>query len=159
MLFRSVVQFQSVSKIIDFEIINGLKESDNSYIYKVRYTMISDTGQKAAILEQVRSFKTDNGWQLDLEYSADGHFYGSDYHIDEERNSAFEEYNKGHTCLHDKITTPDSRYELLNAGAEVRDTMTNLVWQRCRLGQHWNGSDCTGVAVKYTWQKIGRAHV
>lgn len=36
-------------------------------------------------------------------------------------------------------TAPDSRYELLNDGKEVRDKKTGLIWQRCSLGQIWDG--------------------
>lgn len=52
-----------------------------------------------------------------------------------------------------KRTAPDSRYELQNGGAEVWDKQTDLVWQRCSLGQSWNGSACTGMAVGHTWQQ------
>ena len=48
-------------------------------------------------------------------------------------------------------TAPDSRYELLNNGTEVKDTQTSLIWQRCSLGQTWNGSSCTGTAAIYNW--------
>ncbi|MCB1660116.1 MAG: DUF1566 domain-containing protein, partial [Pseudomonadales bacterium] len=48
-------------------------------------------------------------------------------------------------------TAPDSRYELVNNGTEVKDTQTNLIWQRCSLGQTWNGSSCTGTAATYNW--------
>ena len=48
-------------------------------------------------------------------------------------------------------TAPDSRYQLLNNGTEVKDTQTNLIWQRCSLGQTWNGSSCTGTAATYNW--------
>ncbi len=52
-----------------------------------------------------------------------------------------------------KRTAPDSRYETLNGGAEVWDKQTNLVWQRCSLGQSWNGSTCAGVATAHTWRQ------
>lgn len=50
-----------------------------------------------------------------------------------------------------KPTRPDSRYQ--DMGAEVKDTVTGLIWQRCSLGQTWNGSTCIGAATKYTWQQ------
>ncbi|MDO8329843.1 MAG: DUF1566 domain-containing protein [Fluviicoccus sp.] len=56
-----------------------------------------------------------------------------------------------------KLTTPDSRYELLNEGSEVLDHKTKLVWQRCSLGQVWDGSTCSGTASHYTWQQAMEA--
>lgn len=32
-------------------------------------------------------------------------------------------------------------------GAEVLDTRTGLIWQRCSAGQTWNGETCTGRAT------------
>lgn len=56
------------------------------------------------------------------------------------------------TCHEDlPRTTPDSRYEVLGSGSEVRDRVTGLIWQRCSLGQVWDGSSCTGEAIGYTW--------
>ncbi len=52
-----------------------------------------------------------------------------------------------------KRTAPDSRYELQNGGAEVWDKQTDLIWQRCSLGQSWDGSACTGAATRHTWQQ------
>ncbi|MDO3664492.1 hypothetical protein [Acinetobacter higginsii] len=40
--------------------------------------------------------------------------------------------------------TPDSRYELLNSGKEVKDKKTRLIWQRCLVGEQWDGQNCTG---------------
>lgn len=56
------------------------------------------------------------------------------------------------------LTRPDSRYEAVASatpavsGGEVRDTETNLVWQRCVIGMEWNGSTCIGTAKTFTWQ-------
>jgi hypothetical protein len=47
-------------------------------------------------------------------------------------------------------TAPNSRYQLLNNNTEVKDLQTNLIWQRCSLGQTWVFS-CTGTATAYTW--------
>lgn len=33
----------------------------------------------------------------------------------------------------------------------VKDTQTHLMWQRCSVGQNWNGTSCEGDAKKYTW--------
>ena len=48
-------------------------------------------------------------------------------------------------------TAPDSRYELLNSNSEVKDTQTKLIWQRCSLGQAWDGTSCKGSAATYNW--------
>lgn len=34
----------------------------------------------------------------------------------------------------------------------VKDNTTGLVWQRCSVGQIWDGSNCTGTALVYTHQ-------
>lgn len=47
-------------------------------------------------------------------------------------------------------SAPDSRYQLVG-GSEVLDTQTKLIWQRCSLGQTWNGVTCTGTATTHTW--------
>ena len=52
---------------------------------------------------------------------------------------------------------PDSRYAVQAGGAEVQDTQTGLIWQRCSLGQSWNGATCAGSAGVYTWQSALQA--
>lgn len=47
----------------------------------------------------------------------------------------------------------DGRYQLLAGGAEVRDVQTGLVWQRCSVGQSWNGSMCAGEAQKFNFDE------
>ena len=49
------------------------------------------------------------------------------------------------------LTAPNTRYELINNGNEVRDIQTTLIWQRCSLGQIWDGKSCTGIANTYNW--------
>lgn len=49
--------------------------------------------------------------------------------------------------------TPNKRYQILNNGAEVKDLQTSLIWQRCSVGQTWNGTICQGEANLYTWQE------
>lgn len=46
-----------------------------------------------------------------------------------------------------------SRYSYSPDGAEVIDTKTGLVWQRCALGQSWSVSTCTGTASTYTHEQ------
>ena len=48
-------------------------------------------------------------------------------------------------------TAPDSRYELLNSNTEVKDKKTGLIWQRCSLGQTWNGTACISDALSPYW--------
>lgn len=62
--------------------------------------------------------------------------------------------SQAQTCQSNiKNKMPDSRYQLLNNGSEVKDLKTELIWQRCSLGQTWNGTTCTGTASQYTWQQ------
>lgn len=56
-----------------------------------------------------------------------------------------------HTAV--EVTAPDSRYMLLNNGTEVKDQRTGLIWQRCSLGQQWDGKTCLGSSQDYTWKE------
>jgi hypothetical protein len=56
-------------------------------------------------------------------------------------------------CPKTSRIAPDSRYELQNDGAEILDKKTKLIWQRCSLGQVWDGGSCTGTATHYAWQQ------
>lgn len=57
------------------------------------------------------------------------------------------------TCLGDGIETAgEDDFEDLGGG-EVLHIETQLIWQRCSLGQTWNGTTCTGTATKYNWQE------
>lgn len=57
------------------------------------------------------------------------------------------------SCKKSTPTAPNTRYELLNNGSEVKDIKTNLIWQRCSVGQTWSGTGgCTGaVTYKGHW--------
>lgn len=46
-----------------------------------------------------------------------------------------------------------SRFLVVNGsnGTEVLDTDTDLVWQRCSVGQTWDGNTCAGTATALTW--------
>jgi Protein of unknown function (DUF1566) len=41
-------------------------------------------------------------------------------------------------------------------GSMVLDKATNLVWQRCSVGQQWNGNDCAGKASSFTMVQAKR---
>lgn len=41
--------------------------------------------------------------------------------------------------------------ELMKQGI-WRDPKTGLMWDRCSVGQSWNGTTCTGEAIKLEWQ-------
>ena len=45
--------------------------------------------------------------------------------------------------------TPDSRYQFINHGQEVKDLKTGLIWQRCLMGESWDGQQCTGDALGF----------
>lgn len=51
------------------------------------------------------------------------------------------------------MSAPDARYQLVagSQGAQVRDLYTQLIWQRCSVGQQWNGSTCTGQVQTLSW--------
>jgi len=47
-------------------------------------------------------------------------------------------------------TTPSANFSDNGDGTITHHT-TGLIWQRCSLGQSWDGSDCTGSADGFTW--------
>lgn len=56
-------------------------------------------------------------------------------------------------CLSDGLeTTPSDNFEAVTT-TSVLDVTTDLVWRRCSEGQTWDGSTCSGEAIKYTWQQ------
>ena len=59
-------------------------------------------------------------------------------------------------CIpNEPLTRPDSRYQAVNSDAsEVKDLDTGLVWQRCVMGQKWDGKACTGDPVAQGWNFI-----
>lgn len=60
---------------------------------------------------------------------------------------------RAQTCNpHIPVVAADSRYEVLASEAEVRDSRTGLVWQRCSLGQNWSAGRCNGTASALNWQ-------
>jgi hypothetical protein len=44
----------------------------------------------------------------------------------------------------------DGRYKLSDNGAEVRDSRTGLIWQRCAGGASWDGRVCAGDSAYVT---------
>lgn len=52
-------------------------------------------------------------------------------------------------------STPSRDFSLLEAGAVVRHERTGLEWQRCALGQTWNGTNCGGFEATRlrSWQQ------
>jgi hypothetical protein len=66
-------------------------------------------------------------------------------------------YSYAQQICHSQLTknTPDSRYQA--NGSEIKDKQTNLIWQRCALGQTWNGSTCIGLEKKDTWENALQA--
>ncbi|EOW9219497.1 TPA: DUF1566 domain-containing protein [Vibrio cholerae] len=40
-----------------------------------------------------------------------------------------------------------------NGDGTVTHHTTGLIWQRCSLGQSWDGTDCTGTATAYSWDE------
>lgn len=56
------------------------------------------------------------------------------------------------TCLATGNETAPAEDFLVLSGDEVLHQPTNLVWQRCAVGQTWDGSACTGEATRFDWQ-------
>ena len=62
--------------------------------------------------------------------------------------------NYAQTCNENMAkSTPDSHFELVaeNGNSEVLDKQTHLIWQRCSIGQSWDGITCMGTPNSYTW--------
>lgn len=56
------------------------------------------------------------------------------------------------TC-NDRVipSTPDARFSV--SGDEVTDLQTSLIWQRCSVGQSWDGTTCSGSATVHNWSE------
>lgn len=56
------------------------------------------------------------------------------------------------------LTLANTAYALSDADAELmkqgiwRDPKTGLYWDRCSVGQSWNGTTCTGTPLGLNWQ-------
>lgn len=56
------------------------------------------------------------------------------------------------TCFEDEPkSTPDAHFDVSDDGEEVTHRKTGLIWQRCSVGQKWNGSSCAESAGTYNW--------
>lgn len=49
-------------------------------------------------------------------------------------------------------TTPSADFSDNGDGTVTHHT-TGLIWQRCSLGQNWDGSDCTNSADRFNWEQ------
>jgi hypothetical protein len=66
--------------------------------------------------------------------------------------SALFSFNASAECLYNSIPTTSSGDFLFNTdGSAITHTKTGLQWQRCSLGQSWNGQSCHGQPNKYIW--------
>ena len=48
------------------------------------------------------------------------------------------------------------RYEQISGCAVIVDHRTRLMWQRCSLGQVWDGKGCTGHPARLEWKDANR---
>ncbi|MCI0505073.1 MAG: DUF1566 domain-containing protein [Gammaproteobacteria bacterium] len=55
-------------------------------------------------------------------------------------------------CDNSRKSTADSSRFDINADGTITDIETGLTWQRCAMGQQWNGTTCTGEAALFTWE-------
>lgn len=56
-------------------------------------------------------------------------------------------------CLTNSVeTTPDDDFTMVTTSTVLHDR-TGLVWQRCTVGQSWDGTTCTGDPEPFTWQE------
>lgn len=64
------------------------------------------------------------------------------------------------TCvLSQSVFAVNERYEIIESGTVVRDRITGLEWQRCSLGQTWNGNTCTGTSSQLMWNDAASIHL
>ena len=54
-------------------------------------------------------------------------------------------------------TQAQDRFTASADGQEMRDTASNLTWRRCVEGQKWDGTACTGKALKYSYAGAKKA--
>lgn len=56
-------------------------------------------------------------------------------------------------CNNTDVVLPDSSRFDINDDGTVTDIESGLTWQRCLIGQQWDGKTCVGDADLYTWQQ------
>ena len=49
-------------------------------------------------------------------------------------------------------STPSADF-LIHGDGTVTQRSTRLMWMRCSLGQTWDGINCNGSAISYSWQE------
>lgn len=54
------------------------------------------------------------------------------------------------------LSAPTERF-INNEDGTVTDTVTDLVWMRCAVGQEWSGETCQGSPARYTLQDASAA--
>jgi hypothetical protein len=54
------------------------------------------------------------------------------------------------------LSLPSERFVAEEDGA-INDTATQLMWQRCALGQRWNGTSCEGDPRALSWNDAQEA--
>ena len=72
-----------------------------------------------------------------------GFAYGFDYAYPKE-NAAYVR------LVHGTAAAPETRFAIHDTHT-VRDQDTGLLWQRCSVGQHWDGTRCADAAQSMTW--------
>ena len=50
-------------------------------------------------------------------------------------------------------TTPSTEFIVVDDGSVIRHEVTGLEWQRCSIGQSWDGTMCQGSATFHSWQE------
>lgn len=70
----------------------------------------------------------------------------------------YPEETKYHSCedtSHLFSSKSNQRYQIQTNSAEIKDTVTGLIWQRCSIGQVWDNQQqlCVGKPTVLSWQQ------
>jgi len=49
---------------------------------------------------------------------------------------------------------PKTHEELMSLASQWHDTETDLIWQRCCIGQQWQEGDAVGGSILFYWQEV-----